>query len=282
VATNLGLAVGTGGVFAGHDVVDARGVIYIASERAHTIPRRLAVARQGLEPAPFYIAQSCPRLTDPDAADRLVSGALRIDLEMNRRHSVHVGLIIIDTLVTAAGWESENNNAEVQQVMHVLRTLSDELETFVLAIDHHGKDSSRGTRGASDKEASADLVLHLTDSNSMRVVKCSEGRQGKETSFQLREHEIGKDDWGAVVTECSVEWGDEGQPSGRLRAALQEAGETQLNGQSAWMENAARQAFYTAIKDATPDARRQAWSRAVRKAGLVKFTHGGKTYLMFR
>jgi hypothetical protein len=43
--------------------------------------------------------------------------------------------------------------------MNVLRQLSRAMNAFVLAVDHHGKNPASGVRGASSREASADVVL---------------------------------------------------------------------------------------------------------------------------
>jgi hypothetical protein len=42
--------------------------------------------------------------------------------------------------------------------MNVLKAVAQELKCFVLGIDHFGKSLEAGTRGASSKEASGDLV----------------------------------------------------------------------------------------------------------------------------
>ena len=43
--------------------------------------------------------------------------------------------------------------------MNVLKAVAQALDCFVLGVDHFGKNLEAGTRGASSKEASCDLVL---------------------------------------------------------------------------------------------------------------------------
>ena len=73
-----------------------------------------------------------------------------------------LGLIVIDTIAACAGYTKagdENDAATGQAVMNVLKVAAQELNCFVLGVDHFGKNLDAGTRGASSKEASADVVL---------------------------------------------------------------------------------------------------------------------------
>ena len=70
----------------------------------------------------------------------------------------------------AAGYPQaggENDTATNQALMNVLRALAQMMNCFVLAIDHYGKNIEAGTRGASSKEASADLVLACLGTKSL-------------------------------------------------------------------------------------------------------------------
>jgi hypothetical protein len=136
---------------------------------------------------------------------------LFIDRGMRRRFGVGVGLIVVDTMIVASGGETDLSNAEAQLVMRVMRGVSNRTNTFVLGVDHHGKDASRGTRGPSDKESSADMVIHVFK-DQIDLVKCSEGEQGACTKFKLRMHDIDKDDEGDTITERTVEWGGATKP----------------------------------------------------------------------
>ena len=79
--------------------------------------------------------------------------------------------------------------------MNVLRTVAQELGCFVLGIDHFGKSLEAGTRGASSKESSGDLVLAcLADkqisgsvtNTRLAIRKHRGGQQGQEYPFTLR------------------------------------------------------------------------------------------------
>jgi hypothetical protein len=130
-----------------------------------------------------------------------------------------LGLIIIDTIAACAGYRragDEYDNAVGQAVMNVLRAVAQELRCFVLGIDHFGKSLEAGTRGASSKESSGDLVLaclgdkQLSGSvtnTRLAVRKHRGGRQGQEYPFSLRMVEAPeKDEDGEAITTMVVDW----------------------------------------------------------------------------
>jgi len=100
--------------------------------------------------------------------------------------------------------------------MNVLRAVAQELGCFVLGIDHFGKNLEAGTRGASSKEASGDVVLaclgdkQLSGSvtnTRLAVRKHRGGKQGQEYPFQLRMVEAPeKDEDGDPITTLVVDW----------------------------------------------------------------------------
>jgi hypothetical protein len=293
IAIDLCRATNTGQPFAGREVPERCGVLYLAAEGAHTILRRFKVAREIreiMENQPFFMTAACPMLTAPNALEAIGTLATATDEEMQQRFGARLGLIIIDTLMVAAGWDDENKNAEVQAVMRILRSLSDETNTFVLAIDHHGKDASRGTRGASDKESSADLVLSLTPGR-MTLTKCRVGPQGAVTPFELKVHTI-QGVANKIWTECTVEWGtSEHRASfksfGAFRKAMQvtPTEEIKVDGRTVQAVSKAdvRNVFCKAMNSKSPAAVRNAWKRAydaaIDSGEITEFKHDGEAYV---
>src|SRR5262249_57879263 len=98
----------------------------------------------------------------------------------------------------------------------VLRAVAQEMKCFVLGIDHFGKSLEAGTRGASSKESSADLVLAClgdkqisgsVTNTRLAVRKHRGGPQGQEYSFQFRAVEAPeKDEDGDAITTMVVDW----------------------------------------------------------------------------
>jgi hypothetical protein len=130
-----------------------------------------------------------------------------------------LGLIVIDTIVVSAGYPqpgAENDPAVTQIVMTVLKEVAQQLNCFVLGVDHYGKDITAGTRGSSAKEASADLVLaclgdrELSGSvtnTRLAVRKCRGGPQGQEFYFTVRKVEDPTpDEDGDSITTLVIDW----------------------------------------------------------------------------
>src|SRR4029079_17841889 len=129
---------------------------------------------------------------------RLIAMARQAEASLQAEFALPLGLIGIDTIATCAGYSragDEYDNAVGQAVMNVLKAIAQELGCFVLGIDHFGKNVEAGTRGASSKESSGDLVLACLGTKELSgtvtntrlaVRKHRGGRQGQEYPFSLR------------------------------------------------------------------------------------------------
>ena len=186
---DLAAALTTGQPFLGHAVKRQCGVLLIAAEGADEVRLRLdAVVRDkcgDMARAPFRWYETTPLLLQKGAAETLIAMARQADDSLQEEFGLPLGLIVIDTIAACAGYAragDENDPAAGQAVMNVLKALAQALNCFVLGVDHFGKNLEAGTRGASSKEASSDLVLaclgdkELSGSVSTRGWRC--GRTG--------------------------------------------------------------------------------------------------------
>ncbi len=93
--------------FAGRYQVKRRGaVLCFALEGEGMLPARLSAiaAHHGVtDQLPFAWRGDCPALTDQNAVDKLCSLAIEAAAELKRKFDLPVALIIIDTMITAAG-----------------------------------------------------------------------------------------------------------------------------------------------------------------------------------
>jgi hypothetical protein len=217
--------------FVGHTVKRQCGVLLIAAEGADEVRLRLdAVVREkcGNMTAPFYWYESAPLLLHKGALDKLSAMARQVEASIKEQFGLPLGLIGIDTIAACAGYRQtgdEYDNAVGQAIMNVLRAVAQEMNCFVLGIDHFGKNLEAGTRGASSKEASADVVLAClgdkqvsgsVTNTRLAVRKHRGGKQGQEYRFALRMVEAPeKDEDGDLVTTMVVDW----SPAGETQAA---------------------------------------------------------------
>ena len=230
VVFDLAAALVTGQPFIGHAIKRTCGVLLIAAEGADEVRLRLdAVVREkcgGMPRAPFRWYEAAPLLLHKGSAEMLITMARQADESLQQEFGLPLGLIVIDTIAACAGYAKagdENDPATGQAVMNVLKVAAQELNCFVLGVDHFGKSLEAGTRGASSKEAAADLVLaclgdkELSGSvvnTRLAVRKNRGGRQGEEFPFALRSVEASEpDEDGESVSTMVVDWTHAGADS---------------------------------------------------------------------
>ena len=154
-----------------------------------------------------------------DAVATLIAMAKQAEASLQEEFGLPLGLIVIDTIAACAGYArsgDENDPAVGQAVMNMLKAVAQALDCFVLGVDHFGKNLEAGTRGASSKEASCDLVLaclgdkELSGSvinTRLAVRKNRGGQQGREYPFVLRVVNAPEpDEDGEPITTMVVDW----------------------------------------------------------------------------
>jgi hypothetical protein len=209
--------------FLGHAVKRQCGMLLIAAEGADDVRLRLdAVVRTkcgGMVRAPVRWYETAPMLLHKGSVDTLIAMAQQAEQSLQDEFGLPLGLIIIDTVAACAGYRragEENDPAVGQAVMNALKMLAQAANCFVLGVDHFGKSMEAGTRGASSKEASGDLVLACLGDKQLSgsvintrvaVRKHRGGRQGEEFPFLLRAVEAPeRDEDGEPITTMVVDW----------------------------------------------------------------------------
>jgi hypothetical protein len=223
IAFDLAACLMTGQPFLDHQVKKQCGVLWIAAEGAHEVRIRLQAvvnAKCGDMPrAPFRWYETAPILLHKDAVDTLVAMGEQAAVSIEEEFGLPLGLVIVDTMAVAAGYErrgDENDTAVVTAVMRVLKDLAERLSCFVLGIDHYGKDQNAGLMGNSRKETNGDLVLACLGERerSGRVIntrlavrKVRGGPQGQEYPFTSRVIELPEmDEDGERYTTLVINW----------------------------------------------------------------------------
>ena len=234
---DLAASLNTGQPWLGHAVKRQCGVLLFAAEGADEVRLRLdAVVRErcgNMSRAPFYWYETAPLLLHEGAIQKLIPMARQAEASIKAQFGLPLGLIGIDTIAACAGYARAGDvydNAVGQAIMNMLKAVAQELKCFVLGIDHFGKSLEAGTRGASSKEASADVVLaclgdkqlsgSITNTR-LAVRKHRGGKQGQEYPFTLRLVEAPEpDEDGDKVTTMVVDWLPPGTAQGRHRRMI--------------------------------------------------------------
>ncbi len=228
VALHIAVCIMAGLPFAGRYQVKRRGaVLYFALEGEGMLHARLSAiaAHHGVtDQLPFAWRGDCPALTDQNAVDKLCRLANEAAAELKRKFDLPVALIIIDTMITAAGFAAgeDNDAAAAQKVMTALRITSQRTGALVVGIDHFGKVVETGTRGSSAKEGAADVVIALladrelsggVKNTRLALRKLRDGVSGFEIPFTVRIVETGTDDDGDPITAPVIDWQAPQQPT---------------------------------------------------------------------
>ena len=219
VAIDLSAAIMAGLAFIEYPIARRGGVLFIATEGASELSIRLkaALERQQVERAPFAWIDECPRLLGPKAVEQLAEIANAVAERMQHEFGLPLALILIDTMVDAAGYTKsgdENDAALGQLIMRRCADLSRRTGALVLGIDHFGKAIETGTRGSSAKEARADVVLAVLADKSvsgevtntrLAVRKNRAGPAGQEHAFTVQIVDLGNPE--REITSLVINWG---------------------------------------------------------------------------
>lgn len=229
VALDLAAAIMAGLAFIDYPIARNGGALFIAVEGASEIAARLQAVLQAKYPdragkLPFAWADECPRLLGAGAVNALADLAREAAERMQKDFGVALALIVVDTMVDAAGYArsgDENDAALGQLVMGRCAELSRRAGALVIGIDHFGKTIETGTRGSSAKEARADVVLALLGDKAisgeiantrLAVRKNRGGPGGRELPFCVRSVDLGTDENGEPITSLAIEWSGHAAP----------------------------------------------------------------------
>jgi AAA domain len=311
-----------GGVMTGLPVLNARvvrrgGVLIFAAEGARDLPMRMKalvverLAKETDDPdlfkrskidlgrLPFSYVAHCRPLLDPKTVEWMVAKAREEQAYFQNQFGLDLVLIGIDTMAAAAGWQNENDAAQAQIVMNHLADVSKATNTFVIAVDHFGKNLTSGTRGSVVKECSADALLatlgerdeetHSVIDTRLVLQKLRSGPQGLDFPFEARVVDMGEDRDGEPLTSRVINWNvvrpEKAKPEKKteaqsaLEVGLAQTFETdpiqiKVDGVTevlAVREELLRTTFMKLYQERKPglsaNALRQAWSKALDKMG---------------
>jgi hypothetical protein len=223
IADDLAACLMTGQPFLGHMIKRQCGVLFFAAEGAGEVRERIqAVVNAkcgGMPRAPFCWYETVPLLLHKGSVDKLVAMGQQAHDYFQKQFGLPLGLIEIDTMAVAAGYQemgAENDSSTVTAVMRVLKDTAERLSCFVLGVDHYGKNIDAGLKGSVAKETQGDLILACLGDRerSGRVIntrlavrKCRSGPQGQEFPFTVRSIELPeKDEDGEAITTLVIDW----------------------------------------------------------------------------
>jgi len=217
----------------GWDVLGHRsrrvGVVYVASEGANGVRKRVAAWRQANTSAnsAFELIAQAPDLRDGADVEDLIA-ELRLAADQLTTRGQTLGLVIIDTLAASMPGGNENDGADMSALLTHVQRIAMETGAFVLIVSHTGKDETRGLRGWSGQFAGADTVVMLSREEGAElrvgvVKKQKDGEDGERFAFRLERVLLGHDPDGDEISSAVVVYEDTPEPKSKRPKALSPA-----------------------------------------------------------
>lgn len=186
--------------------VERAGIVYFACEGRDGIKNRIEAFKRRFCPTvgdvPFMVLPAgldlCSRDGDTDEIIKMIK-------EAEKKLSVPVGLVLVDTLSAAMAGGEENTSKDMGAYVKNTGRIAEATGAFVLSVHHCGKDEAKGARGHSLLKAAMDFESEVVNANGLRtmtVTKQRDGESGQTFSFRLEKVELGKDADGDIVDSC--------------------------------------------------------------------------------
>lgn len=198
LALDLSIALSEGQNWFGLRTTQSK-VIYVALEGESGFKNRVAaweLENQRPLPSSMLMVMQPFQITNPSDVDELAATV------------PHESVLIVDTLNRAAPTSDENSSKEMGEILQACKRLQGLIGGLVVLVHHTGKDTTKGARGHSSLFAALDgavEVTRLVNSRSWSIAKAKDGEDGKDFSFELKVHNLGKDLDGDEITSCTIE-----------------------------------------------------------------------------
>jgi hypothetical protein len=201
---SLAGSLAVGKPFFGKEIPAPHGTIYVCAEGLFSIgPRLEAEIRGSIQPylaqkdkeaaegdkiasrLPIAVLDDIPDLVRDDAVEWLIGTILAVAEDMRNRLGVPLGLVIIDTMISAIGIENLNDAIAARQAVDVLHEIRRATGAVVLGAHHLGKDASKGATGSFAFTALPDFIVSVHGAGddkghvSERCVTLTKSRSGE-------------------------------------------------------------------------------------------------------
>jgi hypothetical protein len=219
LAVALAVSLASRTEFCGCPVRERIGVAYVVGEGAGMFALRLAAAKlsSGVkETLPFASADQVPELQSGNGIAAFIEELRSVGQEMQSRHGVRLGAIVLDTVAACFQMKDENDNAEASRICRIMRHIGESVGAVIIPVHHYGKDPATGLRGASAWRAAADVVLSVTcdidalsgraANHCLAISKARDAEQGALAPFILERVRLGTDDDGEPLDTCVVRY----------------------------------------------------------------------------
>lgn len=168
--------------------VKQTGVLFLINEGQAGFGLRCQAALADLEFDTldnFHVAEVTPDLMREDTLGPFIEAAEALDYTP--------GLIIIDTFSKASIGGDDNSTSDMARAIKTADQLAGRFDALVVLIDHVGKDTKKGLRGAYSKYANAEMVGMVTkvsDTVTLKTTKQKEAEDNIPFDFKVNLVEV--------------------------------------------------------------------------------------------
>lgn len=256
-------------------------VVYLAAEGSDEMGQRADAwhrARRLKPDAPFALV--------PAAVD-LLQDAWKV-VETVQAHAMSPSLVVIDTLSQTFGGEENSANEMAAYMRELRRRFSELWQCAVQVVHHSGHSATERPRGSSAIQANTDYLYGIfrDEKEMLATMVCSHRKSGPgfdDVPFALHRHVLGRDEDGDEIESLvarHLSTSEEFAQAVQAEAKAGRGGKNRLlvslahNGQKL---EALRKAFYEDCALDSPEARRQAFHRALKwaeKTGFIEVAQG--------
>jgi len=185
-------------------------VLYLATEGGNAFQSRCVALRKqyGITDAPLAVRPSPVDLLRPEAD---LAGLIELCKQIEADKGEPLSMIVIDTLSRAMAGGDENGPTDMTSFIANADALRDVTGAHIMIVHHSGKDTAKGARGHSSLRAATDTEIELEVEGGLRTATATKQRDlepQEPFAFNLKVHELGKDEDGDAVTTCTIEQAD--------------------------------------------------------------------------
>ena len=185
-------------------------VVYIAGEGAISVRRRVTAFEKhhGQPFGRFGLISTALNLMEPSAD---IEAFLELVTQKVSEIGEPVGLIVVDTVARAMGGANENASEDMARLVAAGDRIRAETGAHVLFIHHSGKNAAQGARGHSSLRAAVDTEIEVKADEATKIHTAHITKQrdlatkGRHLAGRFVSVDVGKDQWGGVVTACAVD-----------------------------------------------------------------------------
>ena len=181
-------------------------VLYLATEGGNAFHNRVVALRDEYSKpdVPLAVRPSPIDLLRPEAdLAKLIELCSSIEAEVG----APLSMVVVDTLSRAMAGGDENGPTDMTSFIANLDALRDATGAHIMIVHHSGKDTAKGARGHSSLRAATDTEIELEVDGSIRTATATKQRDLEPQEpivFQLKVHELGRDEDGDAVTTCTI------------------------------------------------------------------------------